>query len=68
MDEVESMLAEFKREHPWTWRKARLRGKWQQFVGKRLPFLCRHTATMGPAGAGHGTCMDCGRKVLYEDD
>lgn len=67
-DDLDDLIAEFSAQHPWTWRRQRIKSWVAVFVGKRLPFLCRHNGTTGPAGAGYGWCLYCGRKVEYDDD
>lgn len=67
-DDLDRMIAEFNAEHPWAWRRQRVRSWTADLIGKRLPFLCRHPGTVGPAGEDFAWCLYCDRKVDCSDD
>ena len=61
-DELEPLIAEFKAEHPWLWRRTMARTWLDRQIGRWLPWLCRHRTSEGPID-GPMTCLDCGREV-----
>ncbi len=66
-DGFEGMYARMCREHPWLMRRARLRTARHAWVGRHLPWLCRHTSSTGPAGGDVGWCMDCGKELDWKE-
>lgn len=66
--EFESFADQLRREHPWIMRRARWRGAYRALIGKYAPWLCRHTASFGPAGGDVGLCLDCGEELDWAED